>query len=112
MCFFCGVTMGSSIKMGNWFIIHAIVSGACAILSIILLYSYFNRVVFTKYLLYFYIVLLILLFGGSALCEIIMLNIKFYPFVMKCSLYGFCIAVPIKELHVLNNKFKRLNNKD
>lgn len=106
MIIFCAFIAWNSIKTGGAFIPYSIIGGACTFLSSIILYSYFRHIMQVQFLLKAFIFLLLILFIGSVITEFLVFHIKFYPFAMKCSLYGFCIAVPMKQLYELNRKIK------
>lgn len=113
MVVFCSFITYNSIAMGGLFLICSVLSGAGMILSIVILYSYFYKILDVKYLLIAYITICSLFFIASAILEIITFHINWYPLFMKISLYCFCLAVPIKHLMSLTCKldeYKRLNN--
>ena len=112
MFFFNVFVILNSIIIGSCFYMLTAISGAIAILSIIILYSYYHKILHVKYLLKAYIILIIILFIGSAVLEICFFNIKIYPFLMKISLYIFCTAIPIKHLFLLNNTLSALHRGD
>ena len=112
MFFFNVFAIVNSIIIGSCFYILTAISGAIAILSIIILYSYYHKILHVKYLLKAYIILIIVLFIGSAVLESCFFHIKIYPFLMKISLYIFCTAIPIKHLFLLNNTLSALHSGD
>lgn len=105
MVVFCGFTAWHAISTGGAFLPYSVVGGACAILSAIILRSYFHHITQVRHLLQAFIVFLLLLFIGSSITEIVVFQVKVYPFVMKCALYAFCVATPIKHLRDLNKKW-------
>lgn len=112
MFFFNVFVILNSIIIGSCFYMLTAIGGAIAILSIIILYSYYHKILHVKYLLKAYIILIIVLFIGSAVLEICFFKIKTYPFLMKISLYIFCTAIPIKHLFLLNNTLSALRRGD
>ena len=98
----------NALKSGINFIILTILSGACVILSLIILISYFTQIRIVRYLLSVYLILLVILFISSAVIEIAFLGINLFPFVMKTILYGFCCAICLKHLLVLSEKLSLL----
>ena len=83
MFFFNIFVILNSIIIGSCFYMLIAISGAIAILSIIILYSYYHKILHVKYLLKAYIILIIVLFIGGAVLEICFFNIKIYNFLMK-----------------------------
>lgn len=105
MVVFCGFTAWNAISIGGAFLPFSVVGGTCAILSAIILRSYFHHITQVRHLLQAFIVLLLLLFIGSSITEIVVFQLKVYSFTMKCALYAFCVATPIKHLRDLNKKW-------
>lgn len=105
MIFFCFFLSINCFFYGHNFLIFSFLSGTCAFLSLIILISYYRAVFKVLYLLKVFIIILLLLFLGSAIVEAIIYNFHLYIIIMKASLYGFCFSVPIKHYIQLRNKF-------
>lgn len=109
MMILCGFMCYNALKEDFKFIALAILSGGCAILSIIILVCYFRQIRIAKYLLSVYICLLLVLFISSAAAETISFGFKLFPFVMKATLYGFFCAISIKHFFILKEKLALLD---
>lgn len=104
----------TSLRQGSIFIPFAFLGGVAAILAAIIIFSFFRKVTQVRYLLSAFILILIITFVGSAICEIITYGFKPFSFIMKLLLYGFMVTTPLKHLAVLKEKlnlFDRIKDK-
>lgn len=106
MIVFCFYTAFNAFVIGEIFLPFVALAGADAILSLIILISYFKHISNVPYLLIAYITLLIVTLIGSSIAECVMFGVKLYVFVSKISLYLFCILTPVKHYAVLRRKLK------
>ena len=106
MVIFCIYTAINAFVVGEIFLPFVALAGADAILSLIILISYFKHITNVPYLLIAYITLLIVTLIGSSIAECVMFGARLYVFVSKISLYLFCILTPIKHYAVLRRKLK------
>lgn len=81
------------------------------ILNIIILFSYFRKVMRVRYLLQAYLWILALLFILSTVAEVYTFSLSIFAFVMKTSLYLICLSIPVKHLVIMNEKISQLSKK-
>lgn len=104
MIILCGFIGLYCLFYGGVYYLLAPIAWAGSLLCIIILFSYFKKINYTQGLLKAYIILLTFLLVSSLILEILLFDIGIYPFVMKVTLYIFCISTPIKHLYLLKEK--------
>lgn len=103
LCCFIGIS-GFLLSVSN--IIIPILSFSAAIVSLIILRNLYKNIKFSVYLLPWFIVLLFCLLLGITIIEVINYPINIYMFIIKLSLYVFCVLTPFKHFCQITRKLK------
>ena len=104
MVVFCLFLSYYALEVHFTFHLFPVLSTTASFLSAIILIYFYKGVIVVKRLLPIFIVLLTILFIGSAIAEAVQFGYHTYVLVMKTSLYFFCILKPIEHYFLLLHK--------
>lgn len=108
MVLFCSFLTYYALEIRFTHLIFPVLALSTAVVSTVILISFYQNVYAVEKLLPIYIVLVVIMFVGSAIVESLRFGFHTYVLVMKSSLYFFCILKPIEHLVQLKYKLRQL----